>query len=163
MSRINGRLSIMDTDATLGGAARTEPVSVPDKERPKVARLRDALRKRGRRVEVRGPKGESLAVPDTVTQLLRRVVEILAAGHSVTLVPTSQVLTTQQAAALLNVSRQYLVRLLDEGRLPCTRTGTHRRLRVDDVLRYKAQRDRERETGLRELTQLHEDLGGYGD
>ncbi|MCB9630293.1 MAG: helix-turn-helix domain-containing protein [Sandaracinaceae bacterium] len=76
-------------------------------------------------------------------------------------VPTAHELTTQQAADLLNVSRQYLVRLLDEGRIACRKTGTHRRLRVTDVLEFKARRDKDRRAGLRELSQLTQDAGGY--
>ena len=92
---------------------------------------------------------------------MARAVEFMARGDSVNVVPTGQELTTQQAADMLNVSRQYVVRLVNEGRLPCTKTGTHRRLRVDDVLAFKTQRDREREAGLDHLTTLSEELGGY--
>lgn len=70
-------------------------------------------------------------------------------------------MTTQQAADLLNVSRQYLVRLLDEGRIQFRKTGKHRRLRVQDVLVFKEQRDKNRRAGLRELSQLTQEFGGY--
>ena len=93
--------------------------------------------------------------------VLARVVEVLARGDSVAVVPMGRELTTQQAADLLNVSRQYLVRLLDEGRIACRKTGKHRRLRVEDVLAFKTQRDKNRRAGLRELSQLTQDFGGY--
>ena len=92
---------------------------------------------------------------------MQQATEQLARGAAVAVVPISQELTTQQAAELLNVSRQYVVRLVDEGKLPCVRTGSHRRLLLEDVLRFKKERDREREETLDELTRLHEDLGGY--
>jgi excisionase family DNA binding protein len=69
--------------------------------------------------------------------------------------------TTQQAADLLNVSRQYLVRLLDESRLPFRKTGKHRRLRIEDVLAFKEARDKDRRVGLRVLSQMTQELGGY--
>lgn len=70
-------------------------------------------------------------------------------------------MTTQQAADLLKVSRQYLVRLLDEGKIPYDRTGKHRRLKIEDVLAYKQKRDAERDQSLDELAKLTEELGGY--
>lgn len=95
-----------------------------------------------------GPMGEEVALPDAVFSVLERVVEVLARGDSVTIVPVGKALTTQQAADLLNVSRQYLVRLLDEGRIAFTKTGKHRRLRIEDVLAFKERRDGERKNAL---------------
>jgi excisionase family DNA binding protein len=76
-------------------------------------------------------------------------------------VPVGREVTTQQAANVLNVSRQYLVRLLDDGRIPFRKTGKHRRLRIEDVLSFKEGRDAERRTSLRELSRLTQELGGY--
>lgn len=108
-----------------------------------------------------GPKGEEVALPDAVFYVLERVAEVLARGDSVTIVPVGKELTTQQAADLINVSRQYLVRLLDEGRIAHTKTGKHRRLRIEDVLAFKEQRDGERKDALRDLSQLTEEFGGH--
>lgn len=69
--------------------------------------------------------------------------------------------TTQQAADLLNLSRQYLARLLDEKRIPFRKAGQHRRLRIEDVLQFKEKRDKERRAGLRKLSQMTQKLGGY--
>ena len=109
-----------------------------------------------------GPTGEQIPLPEPMFHLLARMAEVLARGDAVTIVPVGQELTTQQAADLLNVSRQYLIRLLDANELPFSRTGgKHRRLRIEDVLAYKAKRDREREEGLDELAALTQDMGGY--
>lgn len=89
------------------------------------------------------------------------MVEVLARGDSITLVPVGRELTTQQAAELLNVSRQYLVRLLEEGRLKFRKVGKHRRLRIEDVLSFKETRDKDRRAGLRELSRPTEELDGY--
>lgn len=108
------------------------------------------------------PSGKEIPLPEPMFHLLARMAEVLARGDAVTIVPVGRELTTQQAADLLNVSRQYLVRLLDEKELPFTRTeGRHRRLRIEDVLAYKAKRDREREVGLDELAAITQDMGGY--
>lgn len=76
-------------------------------------------------------------------------------------VPMDKHVTTQQAADVLNVSRQYLVRLLEEDRIPFRKTGKHRRLRIEDVLAFKDKRDKDRAAGLRDLSRLTQELGGY--
>ena len=136
-------------------------------QQPQVAALHHALDAlahaphRAPQCQLVGPDGEFLALPDAVFDVLDRAVAVMACGESVTLVPVATVLTTQQAADVLSVSRQYVVRLIDEGRLPAQRTGTHRRLQLRDVLTFKAQRDAERRGQLRELTRLTEAFGGY--
>jgi excisionase family DNA binding protein len=144
---------------------RNEPVRAPREERADIARLSEGLhavseRKRGG-CKLVGPRGEQYLIPEAVFHILARVAEVLARGDAITIVPVGQELTTQQAADILNLSRQYLVRLLDDGQIPFTRTGKHRRLRIEDVLAFKKTRDRDREERLAELTRLSEELGGY--
>jgi len=94
--------------------------------------------------------------------LLARLAKVSARGDAVTIVPVGQELTMQQAADLINVSRQHLVRLLDENELPFTRIdGGHRSLSIEDVLSYRARRDHEREAGLDDLAAMTQDMGGY--
>lgn len=145
---------------------RLTPVSVEDDERQRVVTLFRAILRLvegaegGATVRLVGPDGEMVEVPDTALCALERVAELLGKGDAITVVPVGKQLTTQQAADLLNVSRQYLVRLLDKGAIPSTRTGTHRRVELSDLLAYKERRDRERRTALDGLTQLSQDLGG---
>jgi excisionase family DNA binding protein len=143
---------------------RLTPVAAPPEQREQVAALARALGEMGHDTptcQIIGPGGQAFAIPESVFHLLERVIQVMARGDSVTIVPIGKEVTTQQAANLLNVSRQYLVRLLDEGRIPHRRTGKHRRLRIDDVLAYKRQRDRDRRTDLRELSRLTQEVGGY--
>ena len=108
-----------------------------------------------------GPMGEQIELPPSVFYLLERVVDVMAQGDAVTVVPIGQKLSTQQAANLLNVSRQYLVRLLEGGHIPFEKAGTHRRLRIQDVLAYKHRRADERKQALDGLAALSEESGGY--
>jgi excisionase family DNA binding protein len=147
---------------------RMSPVTAPPEQRAEIEALSRGLdtmtlprKRRAPKCKLVGPKGETLTIPEAVFYVLERVAEVMARGDSITMVPVGQQLTTQQAADLLNVSRQYLVRLLDERRIPCTKTGKHRRLRIEDVLSFKENRDRNRRAGMRELSQLTQEYGGY--
>lgn len=159
----------MEAARQLESIRRMTPVAAPPEQQAQVAALSrlleeavpDLKKRRAPKYQLLGPTGESIPLPETVLYLLERVVEVMARGDSITIVPVGREVTTQQAADLLNISRQYLVRLLDEGQLPFQRTGKHRRLRVEDVLSFKEKRDRERRAGLRELSQLSEEFGGY--
>ena len=147
---------------------RMTPVAAPPEQQAQVAALSRALegmvhlpKRRAPKCQLVGPKGESIALPESVFYVLERVAEVLARGDSITVVPVGREVTTQQAADLLNVSRQYLVRLLDEGRIAFRKTGKHRRLRIEDVLEFKGKRDKDRRAGLRELSQMTQEFGGY--
>lgn len=107
------------------------------------------------------PNGNSESLPQAVVEVLRRCVKVLAQGEAVCLMPVDSVLTTQQAADILNVSRQYMVRLLDGGELHFTKTGKHRRVRLVDLLGYKKMRDGKRRGDLRTLTRITQAAGGY--
>jgi excisionase family DNA binding protein len=67
-------------------------------------------------------------------------------------------LPTKRAAAFLNVSRQYLVRLLDEGHIPSSKIGTHRRISIDDLLTYKRQRDDARRHELDLVAEMNQEI-----
>jgi excisionase family DNA binding protein len=87
----------------------------------------------------------------------------MAAGRGVTIIPENAELTTVQAAAILNVSRPFLVRLLDNGGIPHRKVGKHRRIRMEDVMAYKTRIDHEREAVLDQLVaEAQEHDMGYG-
>ena len=73
--------------------------------------------------------------------------------------PVNAELTTQQAADLLNVSRPYVIKLLEENAIPFSKTGRHRRVRAEDLFRYKAQRDRARSDALSAMAEEDARLG----
>lgn len=105
-----------------------------------------------------GPE-TAVALPDDVLGLLLRVLSHLAAGDAVSVVPVDAELTTQQAADILNVSRPWLVKLLDDGGLPGRGAG---RVSQRDLLAYRDERRAEQRAVLDELTREAQDMGLYG-
>lgn len=87
------------------------------------------------------------AMSDLLLELLRRI----GSGDAVALVPIRQMLTTQQAANLLNMSRPYLIKLIEKGDIPHSMVGRHRRLKAEDVFAYMAQRDETRAKAMDQL------------
>lgn len=84
--------------------------------------------------------GQQVEIPAEVHQVLHQVVEAMRQGLAVTVVPQTMVLTTQQAADLLGISRPTLIKLLGDERIPYERIGTHRRIQLRDLLTYREQR-----------------------
>lgn len=84
--------------------------------------------------------GDQVELPAEIYQALRQVVNALRQGLAVTVAPVNQTLTTQQAADLLAISRPTVIKLLDEGKIPFERVGTHRRVLLRDLLRYRDER-----------------------
>jgi excisionase family DNA binding protein len=89
------------------------------------------------------------ALSNLMMELLRHI----GRGDAVTLVPVSQMLTTQQAADILNVSRPYLISLLEKGEIEHSLVGRHRRIKADDLFAYKRGRDEKRRAALTALAE----------
>lgn len=104
-----------------------------------------------------GDVAEIVLAP-ALAQLLLELLRHIGQGDAVTLVPISQMLTTQQAADILNVSRPHVVSLIEKGEIPHTLVGRHRRVRADDLFRYKTNRDRIRLEALERLADGDADL-----
>jgi excisionase family DNA binding protein len=128
---------------------------------PVLCRLRASDGVRVHLVE-EGEKGAAITLPKSAARLLYRILTEMAFGNTMTLVPVPAELTTQQAADLLNVSRPFLVKLLEEGQIPYRTVGTYRRVRFDDLMAYKKQIDEKRLKTLDELTAQAQELNmGY--
>lgn len=113
-------------------------------------------------LKVAGSAEQALVLPAATLALLIDIFDRLAAGDAVAVVGAEAELSTQQAAEALNVSQDYLVKLLDDRQLPHRKVGAHRRVLLRDVLAYKRKVDEQRLAALGELAAQGQDLGmGY--
>jgi len=110
---------------------------------------------------VTGPNGEHLVLPPEVFEVLRDVVAAMAKGQAVTIAPVHQRLTTQEAADLLGISRPTLVKLLESGEIPFEQPGRHRRVRLADVLTYRAERSVQVRESLDRMVEIADESGMY--
>ncbi len=101
----------------------------------------------------------SAEIPRQALTLFLEVLGQLANGNAVTIVPVHAELTTRQAADLLNVSRSHLIQLLESNELKHKLVGTYRRIRADEVIRYKRARDGRTRQAVADLTALGQELG----
>lgn len=101
---------------------------------------------------------DALVVPRPVAVMLAQMLAMLANGQGVQIMPDRAMLTTQQAADVINVSRPHLIGLLDRGEIPYNMVGTHRRIAFADLLEYKRKDDQRRRAAVDELTALGEEF-----
>jgi excisionase family DNA binding protein len=106
-----------------------------------------------------GGSRASVKLPAAAARLLVRILDEMARGNAVTLIPVHAELTTQEAADMLGISRPSLIRLLDEGKVEYRRVGTHRRVRFDALMKHKRQADAARRAALAELAAYDQELG----
>ena len=121
------------------------PISEPDRREilDLYARIRAAQAK------LIGLDGKTQLLPTDLSAFLSQVLGELKAGKSVTILENNAELTTMEAARMLSVSRQFLVQLLEQGKIPFHKAGTHRRVYARDLLAYKVNRDAARRKALR--------------
>ena len=121
---------------------------LPGMHPEQLAQILELLRASATADQTTGPRyflscadsGQHVEIPAEVHRVLRQVVEAMRQGLAVTVVPQTMVLTTQQAADLLGVSRPTLIKLLGDGQIPYERIGTHRRIQLRDLLTYRKER-----------------------
>jgi excisionase family DNA binding protein len=104
-------------------------------------------------IEDSGQSADIVLTPG-ISSLLIELLRHIGKGDAVTLVPVSQMLSTQQAADILNVSRPFLISLLEKNEIPHVLVGRHRRIRAEDLFAYKRRRDAVRSNALDELAAL---------
>ncbi|WP_071191966.1 helix-turn-helix domain-containing protein [Trichormus sp. NMC-1] len=140
-----------------------ESVMAQEQEQSSIKHLERILQLEGSQPKLVGADGKEIHIPESVYQVLHQAVHALASGKVISVVIEDKELTTQKAADLLKVSRPHLIKLLDQGEIPCIRVGTHRRVRFDDLMKYKEQRDIKRREGMKQFTQFLEAEGFYDD
>lgn len=149
------------TMETIEGAS----LVLSDEDRQLLKQLRDFLRVHRQdddnTIMLHTSDGQSQDLPPRLVAALLILAGWLAKGEDVALVPVHKELTTQEAAALLNVSRPFLVKLLDDGVIPSAKAGTHRRVRLSDVLAYQQHRSKMNKRLLDEMLSYAQEHGGY--
>jgi excisionase family DNA binding protein len=104
---------------------------------------------------------DALVIPRATAVMFAQILDLLAQGRGVQIFPKEVELSTQQAADMLNVSRPYLIGLLESGSISFRKVGRHRRIKFEDLMDYKRRDDLSRRTAADELAELTEDLDLY--
>ena len=105
--------------------------------------------------------GEKIKLPVKALKLLGEILKSMSEGKPVSIVPIATEVTTQMAAELLGCSRPYLVKLLEEGKIEYTKVGKHRRIKYEDVIRYKQKMKEEQKQHLIDMMAADEESGLY--
>ena len=134
-------------------------ISIPSGGEEQLRALRNLLL--DGEVTVTGANHQQQSIPSPVRDVLIRILTHMEEGQAITIIPASHELTSQDAADLLGVSRQYMVRLLEGGKLAFHRAGTHRRIYLQDLMAYKKERDRQRREALDQMAREEVEAGTY--
>jgi excisionase family DNA binding protein len=136
-----------------------KPITLPTTERQQVQELERLLTTE--KPTLVGLSGGRVELPETVYAVLRKVVELMAQGQTVSIVSESQAVTTQRAANILGMSRPFFIKLLETGVMAYHRVGNQRRVLLSDVLRFAKNRDEERQASLDRLSRQAFESGLY--
>lgn len=109
-------------------------------------------------LKISGQDGEAVKIAPAVGELIIELLGHVSAGNMVTLVPVSAMLTTQQAADMLNVSRPHLTKLLKQGEIAFEEVGKHRRVPLPALMRYREEKARKQEEAMKALSRLGQEF-----
>lgn len=104
---------------------------------------------------------ERIKIPISVLKLLAKILEETGKGNPISIVPIASELTTQAVAEVLGCSRPHVVKLLEQGKIPYTKVGKHRRVKYEDVIRYRKQLKEIQRKNIQRLMELDEESGLY--
>jgi excisionase family DNA binding protein len=138
--------------------SEAEALLAKETSRVLVSRLRNADPVQLRIADDPSPEG-TVKLPASAARLLLRILEEMARGNAVTIMPVRAELTTQEAADMLNISRPSLIQLLEDGKIEYRRVGTHRRVRFEGLMQYKRRADAARRAALAELAAYDQEIG----
>jgi excisionase family DNA binding protein len=135
------------------------PLAISEGDQKQVLELYQKIQRS--RAKLVGPDGKTQSLPVSLYEFLVKLIADLFEGQSVAIVQNDAQLTTVEAARMLGVSRQFLVKVLERGEIPHHMVGTHRRVYVRDLLAYKTRRDSKRRQILDDLTRAEAEDGLY--
>lgn len=146
--------------------AATPLPSKTDMELARVAQrcIMEALdRSKAVKIKLESENGDMppIELPPASLRLIGQLLGLMSEGRPFTLMPEKQELTTVEAANILNVSRPFVIKEIDSGRIPHRMVGSHRRILLTDLLEYAKQMQESREAALEELSRLSQELGDY--
>ena len=136
----------------------TSPYNVSEPTAADMAAVRAALDKVSVSNAGADTRIDLAELPDDAAAMIRRLLEEYAAGRRPRVIPDDAEVSTFQAADILNVSRPYVIKLLDEGAMPFHMVGTHRRIRLSDVMAYKTGKDADSDAAMDELVVQAQEL-----
>lgn len=143
----------------IGKEEARQPLAISETDQKQVLELYQKIQRS--RAKLVGPDGRTQNLPVSLYEFLVKLIADLCEGKSVAIVQNDAQLTTVEAARMLGVSRQFLIKLLERGEIPHHMVGTHRRIYVRDLLAYKARRDSNRRKILDQLTRSEAEDGLY--
>lgn len=104
---------------------------------------------------------EKIKIPLSALKLLRDILKAMGQGKLISLVPIATEVTTQAAAEILGCSRPHLVKLLEDGKIAFTKVGKHRRIKFDDIMKYRKQMKEQQKQNIIDIMNLDEETGLY--
>ncbi|MDI9863743.1 helix-turn-helix domain-containing protein [Flectobacillus sp. DC10W] len=125
-----------------------------------LASVVETIRSEQTEIEIEETKSK-ISIPVSALKMLGDILKAMGEGKSISIIPVSNEVTTQRAAEILGCSRPHFVKILEEGKIPFTKIGKHRRILLEDVLQFKELMKEEQKKHLIEMMNLDEAIGLY--